>query len=74
MSRHACAIPSCCKQIPTSMLMCRAHWFMVPPAIRTAVNDTWSLAPDMRALENPEYMAARQSAIDAVQEKLARGN
>ncbi len=63
---HNCAIPDCGARIPTSMLMCRRHWFMVPRPLRDRVNDAWSIAPDMRALESPEYMAARQEAIDAV--------
>lgn len=75
MSRHGihtCAAPGCVQQISTACLMCREHWFMVPPAIRRAVNESWSIAPDFRALENPEYMAARQAAINAVQEQLAK--
>lgn len=73
---YDCAILGCGRRIPTSQLMCREHWFMVPKPVRDRVNAAWWLTPDWRALENPEYMAARQEAIDAVVAKLrpSRGN
>lgn len=67
---HDCAISCCGERIPTSMLMCRKHWRMVPRPIQTRVNDAWWLAPDMRCMESAEYMSARQDAIDAVVAKL----
>lgn len=69
MNLHSCAARGCCEQISTASLMCKRHWFMVPPAIRRRVNEAWFITPDLRALQNPEYMAARQAAIDAVQEQ-----
>jgi hypothetical protein len=61
---HLCAVTTCDIRVSSSMLMCKGHWFMVPPPVRSAVLKHWR-AKDMTA-----YRAARQQAIDCVDKKL----
>lgn len=36
-TKHKCALPSCTEQVPLRMLMCLAHWRLVPPDEQAAV-------------------------------------
>jgi hypothetical protein len=36
MSR-TCSWPDCPQQVPIAMLMCKTHWFRLPPSIRSAI-------------------------------------
>jgi hypothetical protein len=38
---HECPGPGCGRQVPGHMLMCRSHWYQVPPALRSAVWAAW---------------------------------
>lgn len=58
-----CPIVGCQQAKSSDHLMCRRHWFQVPPLLRSAVWRTW------RALQadpgNEEKHAAYQRARDA---------
>lgn len=63
---HTCHAISCDTPVDPSLLMCRAHWFRVPLAMRNAV---W------REYHNgitKDYCAAAKAAVIAVAEKEGR--
>lgn len=61
-----CEVDNCTQQVPTDMLMCRRHWFLVPKDIRDRV---W--AGYHRGMDE-EYEVAVAAAIDAVREREVR--
>ena len=61
MHTHACAVPGCTHQIRVDMLMCLAHWRLVPKPIRDEINTQWHSGHiDL------SYFRARAAAIEAV--------
>lgn len=36
-----CSVSSCDHDTPIHLLMCAGHWFMVPAALKTEVNDAY---------------------------------
>lgn len=58
---HKCEAQGCTKRVPSEMLMCRRHWFMVPKDLRCRV---W--AGYHRGMDD-EYHVAVAAAVDAVQ-------
>ena len=70
---HECSATGCPKQIPLNLLMCMAHWRMVPAPLARAVLDSWR-ARQRRG--EPECFAAHQAAaakaIEAVHAKQFR--
>jgi hypothetical protein len=72
LNPHLCHAKGCLRRVAPAMLMCRAHWFMVPKDLRELV---WaSYVPGQEIGKNPsgEYLAAAQKAIDAVAAREAR--
>lgn len=71
---HCCSATACQKQIPLNMLMCMAHWKLVPAVDQRLVLSTWrarSRAPlDAECVAAHE--AAKQQAIAAVEKKQIR--
>jgi hypothetical protein len=65
---HECPAVSCDRDVSVDMLMCRAHWFMVPPPLRRAV---WTAWQDGAGAGTPAHTAAITAAISAVNGKLA---
>ena len=68
MSRltHLCNAESCLQRVPARMLMCRAHWRMVPRKIQRLV---WAYYREGQELDldlSEAYMAARALAIASV--------
>jgi hypothetical protein len=61
---HECAVDDCGAEIPTSLLMCRTHWFRVPSPVRERVNVGFRAyrrgGPDALVAD---YWAAREEAI-----------
>lgn len=41
-SYKVCDAPGCQERIRRGMLMCRSHWFALPPPLRAAISSTWS--------------------------------
>jgi hypothetical protein len=64
---HDCPAKGCPRRVGQRMLMCRAHWFMVPKPLRDAVNDAYrgGLGAGSGA-----HRAAVLDAIGAVNAKL----
>jgi hypothetical protein len=60
---HKCPGPGCDKQVPADMLMCRAHWYQVPKALRNAVWAAWRRG---EGAGSPAHTAAITAAIEAV--------
>lgn len=62
---HRCPVRGCGVPVHISRLMCPDHWFMVPPALRTAVYREYK-----RGKLSTEHIAAMDAAIAAVNEQL----
>lgn len=65
---HECPATACTEQVPPDMLMCRAHWRLVPPADRAAVYAAWRRGA---GAGTPEHTAAITAAVGAVNARLA---
>ena len=68
---HDCPATGCTEQLPTSILMCKAHWARVPRPLQQQVIGAWRQYLG-RHIDWDTYMAVRQSAIDAVNAQLAQ--
>lgn len=58
--KHQCAAASCGKQVDLELLMCRRHWFMVPPDLRAKVWQGYRRGMD------EAYDQAVTAAVEAV--------
>lgn len=67
-SGHICPATGCTRNVPSHMLMCRAHWYMVPAPLRSAVWNAWAGGAGMLS---EAHQAACDDAIEAVNAKLA---
>ena len=71
---HGCSATGCPKQIPLNLLMCMAHWRMVPAPLAREVLDAWRglgrTCHDLTAVQAHREAAAR--AIEAVHAKQFR--
>lgn len=36
-----CHAPRCTERVDRGKLMCRGHWFALPPELRRAISDSW---------------------------------
>lgn len=62
-----CPITSCVTKLHPGHLMCRYHWFEVPPQLRTRVWRTWRAYESVPSGSTYEsYRAARDEAIASV--------
>ena len=66
-STHQCPAMHCTKRVRGDMLTCRAHWFMIPGPLRTAVWDTYAGGS---GAGSPEHTEAITAAVDALNEKI----
>jgi len=69
---HTCHAVDCERSVPPQMLMCKRHWFMVPPVIRSRV---WATYQDGQCdTFNPTsaYCQAAKAAVIAVAKKEGR--
>ena len=58
---HKCPTNGCNEKVPTKMLFCRTHWFMVPKTLRDAVWNEFRKQPG-----SDSHQMACQAAIEAV--------
>ena len=65
---HECPATGCTREVSIDMLMCRSHWYMVPPALRSAVWNAWD---DGAGTGTTQHGAAIRAAFRSVNEKLA---
>lgn len=68
---HRCRVPGCRETIPLDMLMCRAHWRLVPKDRQRAVWRTWrarqrAQAPSVIEAAARAHDEAAQRAVEAV--------
>lgn len=70
---HTCHAEGCTVRIPRRLLMCRRHWYMVPPELRRRVWETHRLGQEAGD-ERPsaEWCEAADAAIAAVAAKTGR--
>lgn len=63
-----CPITSCVTKLHPGLLMCRYHWFQVPPQLRNNVLRTWrALEADMANVDkHAAYQDARDEAMASV--------
>lgn len=59
---HECPAPGCGRALPHSIFACRAHWAVLPRALRGALASAWKglLAGDHESLDH--YLKAREEA------------
>jgi len=65
---HECPATGCTREVSIDMLMCRSHWYMVPPPLRAAVWNAWQ---DGAGAGTARHTAAINAAIRSVNDKLA---
>lgn len=65
-----CAAKGCLARVPSSMLMCHKHWFMVPRTLRDRVWRTYRGDP---VPGGGTYEEAREAAIQFVELKESKG-
>lgn len=69
---HACPVRVCDAPVPNDRLMCRSHWFMVPPDLQTAVwrayHQSQARPEDRQRLDTLREL--QRQATAAVDEKL----
>ena len=64
---HRCRAKNCGLVIAPRLLMCRKHWFMVPPAVRRLVWKHYRLGREIDKLHiTREYVRAVRLAVEAV--------
>lgn len=64
---HTCHADGCSRVVPRAMLMCRVHWFAVPPPLRLKVWKTFTPGQcDDPRLVTKEYLEAARDAVIAV--------
>lgn len=68
---HNCSATGCQKQVPLNLLMCMAHWRMVPAPLAREVYRTWQIR-DRGNARTLAYQAAVAAAIAAVAAKQNR--
>lgn len=72
---HTCHAVACERYVPPQMLMCRQHWFMVPPKLRSRVWATYQSGQcDIESDVDPTraYCEAAKAAVIAVAQKEGR--
>jgi hypothetical protein len=63
---HLCHARGCGRAVPPRMLMCLAHWRLVPRPLQEAVWATYVPGQEVRKDPTGEYLAAARAAVDAV--------
>ncbi len=54
---HECHWPGCGKQVPPAMWGCKAHWFMLPRALRNKVWATYQPGQEKTMTPSAAYLA-----------------
>lgn len=69
---HTCHAIQCDKQVRPELLMCRAHWFMVPKPLRSKVWETYQDGQCDTFDPTSAYCQAAKAAVIAVAQKEGR--
>lgn len=70
--RHTCHARGCDEPVPPRLLMCRAHWRMVPKRLKDAVWQHYRRGQEVDKRPTVSYLDAAGAAIKAVAAKEAR--
>ena len=62
---HTCKARGCTRQVPKRYLMCRQHWYEVPPDVQAEVYAAWAEVQTSGTITE-RYARAARAAIDAV--------
>jgi hypothetical protein len=65
---HQCPAAPCKRNLPDHLLMCKPHWYMVPPPLRS---DVWDAYAGGAGVGTTELLLAQAAAIEAVNGKLS---
>lgn len=60
-SRHHCPAPDCGREVPSSQLACRDHWYAIPPDLRTRLTREYS-----NHFGETSYFEARAACLRAL--------
>jgi hypothetical protein len=69
---HICHALGCKVEVPPKMLMCRAHWAMVPRALQREVWAKYVPGQEIRKDPTEEYLDVMKRAINAVAKREGR--
>ena len=64
---HHCHARGCVREVPPAMLMCRAHWFMVPAVLRRAIWAAYRPGQEDDKQPSAAWMDLADAAIQAVE-------
>lgn len=64
--RETCRAAQCRSAVPATFLMCRRHWFMVPPSMRRAVMREYRPGQESDGRPSAAYLAAAAEAMALV--------
>lgn len=67
MANHRCPATGCGVHMPTSLLMCRQHWALVPKPLQRAVYTAWAGG---KGAGSEGHRQAIDAAIQAVNAQL----
>ena len=59
---HTCHAPGCTKLVPPHMFACRAHWWALPPKIRSAIWREYVPRQEITKRPTLRYMAVQRLA------------
>lgn len=63
---HTCHAKGCRREVRPSLLMCLAHWRLVPKPLQLAVWKHYRPGQEITKDPSEEYLAAMRTAIEAV--------
>jgi hypothetical protein len=66
---HLCHAVDCSERISPKLLMCPRHWYMVPPALRKRVWQTYRPGQEFDKCPSKAYLEVAKQAINFVAEK-----
>ncbi|MBD2386034.1 hypothetical protein [Cylindrospermum sp. FACHB-282] len=66
---HCCHLPGCNTYTPPIYLMCKRHWYMVPPHLQALVHKHYKPGQEIDKNPSVEYLRVSRLAIAAVQNK-----
>lgn len=69
---HECHAIGCSKSVPPKMLMCSAHWALVPRELQRQVWSAYVPGQEVKKNPTPMYLDIMQQAIRAVARKEGR--
>ena len=69
---HECHWPSCSRQVPPAMFMCKVHWFKLPKDIRDAIWAAYRPGQEIDMNFSDAYAVAAEKAQEWIRQQEAR--